>query len=151
MAHTRHSGWVTNWYVLPENEQVFRLYPDERRPWTHKGRTYMIPRWEYIGYRRDHKLGYINLDVQPAGSLLKTHTDLGISTRTAAILSDATERLIAATKYPEPTRSMPWMVRYVKTEKKLLDDAVAAINNALHAEEMKAWERRRHALAAWRF
>lgn len=150
MAKTCHSGWVTNWYSLPENEHLFRLYPGEQQPWTHKGRTYRIPRWEYIGYRRDDKYGYINLDAQPAGSVLKTHKDLGLKPATPAIYKDATERLTSIAKYGEAVASMPQWVTYIADETKLRDDAVDAINNALHADSMKAWERRRHALAIWR-
>ena len=142
---------MTNWNVLPENEQVFRLYSDERRPWAHKGRTYMIPRWEYIGYNGDNKLGYINLDAQPAGSVLKTHKELGLFPITATIYKDATERLKVVEDLTAAAKSMPQWVNYIASQTKLRDNAVAAINNVLHAEEMKAWERRRHALAAWRF
>ena len=151
MAHTRHSGWVTNWYILPDSEQVFRIYPDERRAWTHMGRTYMIPRWELIGDRYDHKSGHINLDAEPAGSVLKTRTELGIPSKWAAVYKDTTARLAVFDKYgDEMARRHDWE-QYIAFETKLRGDAVAGINNALHAEEMKAWERRRHALAAWRF
>lgn len=129
-----------------EETVVFRIFPDERRPWRRCGRKYLIPRWEPV-----------ELDCEcKSGAILKTHKDLGIPYCSAAAYKKATDRLAtdrqtSIAKYGELLYSDRIWYHYIVLETKRRDNAAAAINRALHADEMKAWERRRHALAAWRF
>lgn len=153
MAHSLHSGWVSNMLSVPTLEQVYCLFTADRRPWTHKGRTYMIPRWEYIGYSRDDKAGYINLDARPADTIYKTPKELGLSFWTGPMYADSVARLDRhiknRAKFGLTLLTDEQHAAYIAHETKRQNDEAAIINNALHAVEMKTWERRRAALGAW--